>query len=220
MDNVGKGTPMTFLIGCLLGLILGFVGTTLRMRTQPQPITIMTPQPTATAEPTATPGPIHVYVNGAVQVADVFSLPAGSLVGDAIDAAGGFLAEAEARGINLAQPLVDGMHIYVPTVEEVAEDDLPPVRGVSVPIIAPEAPAPIEAGAGGAPGTTAGGLLNINTASAAELEELPGIGPSLAQRIVDHRNSNGLFTTIEEIQDVSGIGPAKYEAIKELITVE
>jgi competence protein ComEA len=120
---------------------------------------------------------------------------------DAINAAGGFSEEANRDIVNLALPLSDGMHVHVSDNSE--EASLPPVSGGVVP-------------SSDSPGTP----ININTASLGELDILPGIGPSIAQNIIDYRQENGPFTAIEEVQNVSGIGPAKYEQIKDLITLQ
>ncbi|HEC21611.1 MAG TPA: hypothetical protein ENI95_01700 [Chloroflexi bacterium] len=162
------------------------------IRWQPAEPIVIEPPP-----PTSTPGPIQVYVSGAVAHPDVYTLPSGAIVRDAVAAAGGANADADLDVLNLARPLSDGDHVYVPRVGE--------------------APTPAPAGE---PGAVASGPININTASEAELETLPGIGPVLAQRIVEYREANGPFATIEDIQKVAGIGPATFEDIRDLITVE
>jgi competence protein ComEA len=200
------------MVSAFIGLVVGIVGTigamSLFNQVRPAPIVIVPPEPTATPEATATPGLIRVYVNGAVRQAAVYELPPNSLVQQAIEAAGGFMEEANTAVVNLAQPLSDGLQIYVPA------------EGEEVLI-----PAPLTVG-GSASSDTAeansgitGGLININTASQTELEQLPGIGPSTAQNIIDHRDTNGPFAAIENIMDVSGIGEGRFEQIKELITV-
>lgn len=144
---------------------------------------------------------IAVYVTGAVKYPGVYRLQEGDRMHQAIELAGGALEEAEVRYLDMARLLVDGETILVPLKGETAE---------------------------GMPGTNSGhlgssqrsGLVNINTASAQEMaEKLDGIGPSLAQRIVDYRNNNGMFKNIEEIKNVSGIGDKRFEAIKDKITV-
>jgi competence protein ComEA len=139
----------------------------------------------------------------------VYELPPDSRVGDAIEAAGGWTAEANTAVINLAQPLLDGMQIYVPSHDE--------VTAVPVPVVAGPATA-TQPGSDTAV-TVAGGLVNINTAGLEELDALPGIGPSTAQKILDYRDESGRFNTIEELMNVSGIGEAKFNSVKDLITV-
>ncbi len=199
------GMAITFFIG----VILTAGGLTLSNRTRPAPIYIEPPEPTPQPEPTTTPGPIQVYVNGQVTSPNVYELPPGSRVGDAIEAAGGWTAEANTAVINLALPLVDGMQIYVPSEDEVAEL-LPPV------VTEPDS---FTRSGDGIDVTNAGGLVNINTAGLEELDALPGIGPSTAQKILDYREEYGRFNTIEELMNVSGIGEAKFGSVKELITV-
>jgi len=210
MKGSSSNQLVTGIIGVLLGLILGVGGMVLSKRQLPAPIEIVPPLPTVTPEATATPSPLHVFVNGQVAAPDVYELLPGSLVRDALAAAGGLTAEASADFVNLAQPVQDGMQVFVPKVgEETAVPQL---------II----PSPTDNSSNTAaklPGTT-GGLLNINTASAADLDTLPGIGLSTAQKIIDYREENGLFTAVADIMNVSGIGPAKFAAIQDLITVD
>jgi len=148
--------------------------------------------------PVPTEKPIIVYITGAVPRAGVYALPQGARVQDAISAAGGFLAEAEKSQINLAALLEDGEKL-----------DIPYVEGAS-PVLATPGPTIVAV-------TTE--LININTASSAELEALPGIGPTTAQKIIAYREQNGPFINTEDIINVSGIGPGTYERIKDLITV-
>ena len=158
--------------------------------------------------PMPTPAPVMVHVSGAVAQPAVYSLPAGSRVGDAIRAAGGLLPEADTQALNLAAFLQDGSKVLVPFIPTPIPTPQPgapdSVRAVKLPTL----PAP-----------GAGGLLNINTATQAELETLPGIGPVTAQHIIEYRQANGPFPDIEAIQDVPGIGPKTFEEIKDLISV-
>jgi competence protein ComEA len=204
--KIGQNNVGVLVLGMALGGILVFLGLGLLKQTQPKPIIITPPEPTATPLPTATPGPIQVYVNGAVVVSDVFTLPPGSAIEQAIEAAGGFAAGANTAVINLAQPLFHGAQVYVPTVVELAAT---PTAVLSAPVL----------GQGSGGGNTTGGLININQATVAELDTLPGIGPSTAASIIEYRTNSGLFTTIEDIMNVPGIGESKFEQIKELITV-
>lgn len=187
-------------LALLLGGLLAAAGLGLARRTQPAPIRIDPPPPTPTAAPTDTPRPLRVYVSGAVRQPDVYELPAGSIVADAVQAAGDFAAAAAPEMVNLARPLSDGMHVHVP-----AEDE----EGLSAQpaIIATARPAGAQ-------------TINVNAAGMEELQRLPGVGPATAQNILNHRRDNGPFTQIEDIMDVSGIGPAKFEQMKELITID
>ncbi|MCB9078747.1 MAG: helix-hairpin-helix domain-containing protein [Anaerolineaceae bacterium] len=165
----------------------------------------------STPTPTATPAPVRVYVTGAVARSDVYFLPAGSIIKDAIEAAGGFTEEAEPERINQALELQDQQQIHIPRRDEASPP--PPVQG-----------GPIVAVAGSRSGSSApisntGGIINLNTATLEQLDSLPGVGPAIAQRILDYRDSVGGFSSIEEITQVSGIGPATFDKIKALITV-
>lgn len=152
------------------------------------------PPPSPTPAPTATPPRLSVFVSGAVATPDVVVLPEGARARDAVAAAGGFAADADRAAINLAAPLMDGQQLHVPVLGE-----------------APAAGGGTGAGepaAGGSPGAApAAGRLDINRASAADLEALPGIGPALAARIVAHRAAHGPFTSVEDLLAVGGIGP-------------
>lgn len=133
---------------------------------------------------------VTVHVVGAVAAPGLYELGAGSRVADAVEAAGGATADAELAGVNLARAVVDGEQVQVPRVGET------PAMGVA-----------------------ANGLVSLNTASAAQLEELPGIGPVLAERIVKDRERNGPFSTVDDLHRVSGVGPAVLERLRELVTV-
>jgi competence protein ComEA len=152
-----------------------------------------------TLRPPPTPAPIVIAVSGAVVHPGLYTLPVGSRVSHAIQAAGGLTAGAQADQLNLAAILVDGEQVVVGSALETAL----PGRVSS-----------------GARNTGMGDLVNINAASQAELESLPEIGAKIAQAIITYRTAHGLFTTIEEIQDVDGIGPSVFEQIRLLITVQ
>jgi competence protein ComEA len=145
--------------------------------------------------PVPTPSPIIVYVSGEVEEAGLYSLPMGSRVNDAIQAAGGFTKNANTEGLNLAKILQDGEQIVV---LETISSGVPQNGTRSLnPFIE---------------------LVNINTASLEQLVALPEIGPKTGQNIIDYRNTHGPFDRIEEIQDVPEIGPVTFEKIKDLIT--
>ena len=148
---------------------------------------------------------VYVDVDGAVASPGVYRLKDGARVAQAIDAAGGLALEADVTGLNRASKVVDGQKIHVPTVGE---------QQASI------AEAGVDGGASassGVSGTT--GLVNINTASAAELQTLSGIGPSMAQSIIDERTKNGAFASVDDLMRVSGIGEKKLAKIKDCICV-
>lgn len=153
------------------------------------------------------PSNVVVHVVGAVLHPGVYDLPTGSRVVDAVEAAGGALGTASLESLNLARILADGEQVYVFTTQEVADGAVAPV-------------APGGAAASGAASgvSAAGGLVDLNTATVAELDALPGIGPSTAEKIVNDRETNGPFASPEDLMRVSGIGAAKFEALKDLVT--
>lgn len=155
------------------------------------------------SEVTEAGGSVLVHVAGAVQKPGVVSLPVGSRVFQAIEAAGGVVSNAELNGLNLAEVVTDGAKIQVPVVGEVSQ------------------PAPVAGSSGGASGPAAAGAkVNINTASLDELGTLPRVGPVTAQGIIDWRNEHGPFASVDELDAVDGIGPKLMESLKDLVTVQ
>jgi competence protein ComEA len=184
----------------LLAVTLGGAGLWY-VRSLPRPVEVaaVSRGGTASAPASASPSPEVVVledVAGWVRRPGVYEFTEGARVIDAIDAAGGARSGAVLEALNLAAPLTDGTQILVPREGQ---------EGV--------APAPVTGG------VVAGGLINVNSAIATELEELPGIGEVIAQRIIDYRTENGPFATVDELLDVSGIGDAILESIRELVTV-
>jgi competence protein ComEA len=168
------------------------------------------PAPTAppSTAPVATiPQPIVVHVAGAVNHPGVFTLPPGSRANAAVDAAGGPSPDGELDGLNLATPLTDGQRIYVPAVGEIDPAGVGPGLAAAPP-----------AGGSGADAAPPG-PVDVNRATAAELEQLPGVGPAIATAIVDDRERNGPYAAVDDLDRVPGIGPAKLDAIRELVTV-
>jgi competence protein ComEA len=189
------------------------LGVALFMSRQPasQPIEILPPptlQPTLTPLPSPTPGPLRVDVAGAVRTPGVYTLPPASIIADAIAAAGGPANDAALDRVNKAMPLTHGMQVYVPHVADAAT----PQPVAPVPAKAAVAPLP-ETSPGGA--SADGALVDLNTATLAELDTLPGVGPATAQRIIDGRP----YGAIEDLMRVKGIGQATFDKLKERITV-
>jgi competence protein ComEA len=210
---LNKDNLLSYLLVLFVGIIVGAGTITLTKGIQPAPIIIQPPAPTSLPAPTPTPGPLRVFVNGAVAAPAVYELAANAIVEQAIEQAGGFTLEADTAVVNLALPLQDGMQIYVPTT---AETDVQVQPIINSPVVRSEG---IELEAEGDTAVAAEGeVVNINKATVAELDTLPGIGPSTAEKIVEYRDSNGPFATIDEIMSVSGIGPAKFEQIQAFIT--
>ncbi|MGY1770777.1 helix-hairpin-helix domain-containing protein [Blastococcus sp. SYSU D00813] len=184
----------------VLGALL-LVGWTVLDRPRTEPVDGSTAPASAPGQAPATPsvGPaaesastVTVSVVGRVARPGLVVLPEGLRVADAIAAAGGLLPDADPAAVNLAAVLSDGQQIAVG------------VPGAAVP-------------AGGPP--AAPGRVSLNAAGVAELDALPGIGPVLAQRIVDHRTENGPFTSVEQLEDVPGIGPVVFDELADLVTV-
>ncbi|MFF0722846.1 helix-hairpin-helix domain-containing protein [Micromonospora sp. NPDC003816] len=150
-------------------------------------------------DPSAVPvGEVVVAVAGKVRRPGLVRLPAGARVADAVEAAGGALPGVDVAMLNPARKVTDGELIVV-----------------GVPAPTPAAPAPGVA----VPGAVPGGRVNLNTATLAQLDALPGVGPVLAQRIIEHRDQRGGFRAVSDLRQVNGIGDARYEELKDLVTV-
>jgi len=195
--------------------------------------TISGPDPAGGASTDLATANVVVHVAGAVTRPGVYSLPPGSRMVDAVTAAGGATAAADPNAVNLARLIADGERLYLPTREEVRKRNAGAAAGGAAAGGAasgsswdpwPEPSGGVEAGglgdgaAGGAAGN-GGGPVNLNTATASELDGLPGIGPTLAARIIQYRTENGPFNASEELLNVSGIGDKKFDELKDLVTV-
>ncbi len=173
---------------------------------------------TDTATSSTVAARILVHVAGAVAEPGVVEVAGTARVVDAVHAAGGLRADADPDRLNLAAPLTDGQRVVVPVI------------GQQVPVEAAPSPAggaggsrPGDSsgteGGGGDGGGTVGAPVDLNTADAAQLDELPGVGPSTAAAIISHREEEGPFTSVDSLLDVRGIGEAKLEALRDLVTV-
>lgn len=147
------------------------------------------PLPVATTQPSL----LKVHLAGAVRRPGLYEVSAGFRVGDLVDAAGGLDVDADEAAVNLAERLSDGQQIYVPV-----EGELP---------------------VGESPDPDPAGPVDVNTASAAQLDELPGIGPSLAAAIIAYRTEHGPFTSLDALERVPGIGPSKLSRLRPHATV-
>jgi competence protein ComEA len=186
-----RNTIIAFII--VIAALIG--GGVLLLATRPQPvhITINPPLPTATREPTPTQAPVTVYVTGAVAAPEkLYTLPPGSRVQDAIKAAGGAKDTADLTKVNQAVVVRDGDQIHVPE------------QGEEISLATP----------------SGGQIVHINTATVEELDNLPGVGPSLAEKIIEYRKANGAFKSLDDLDAVSGIGPALLEKIAPLIAFD
>jgi competence protein ComEA len=171
-----------FILYVLIGLLIS--GLVLLIASQPRGAPIQ-------LDPIPTTAPIKVHIAGSVQSPGVYSLPLGSRVENAVQAAGGFSKGANPTSINLAGLLRDGQQVFVGSLPEAAPTLNPSDRK---------------------------GLLNINTASAVELMNLPGIGETRAQDIIKYRQEHSGFQIIEELMNVKGIGQATFDNLKSLVT--
>ncbi len=189
---------MKSLRGIAFGVVCGFLGVGLLLLATNQP----RGDPIRLSPP-PTPAPIIVHITGAVINPGVYSLPSGSRVKDAIEKSGGLLSDANTTLINLAMLIEDGEQVWVPyQLDDVMDFDKPAVLEGE-----PTQGQPTR-------------KININTASQIELESLSGIGPVIAKAVIQYRLENGPFKDIEEIQEVSGIGPVTFEKIKPIISVK
>lgn len=144
--------------------------------------------------------PLLVHVLGAVAQPGLVELTAGARVVDAVAAAGGFTAEVDPAGVNLARPVVDGEQLVVFALGQ--------------------APAPAAPGSpGGGAAASGDGLVHLNTADLAALDTLPRIGPALSQRILDWREANGPFTSVDQLLDVAGIGDAVFSGLADRVAL-
>jgi len=212
LDSLSRGE----LAGLIVVVALTLAGVGLwYSRSLPRPVSISGPSQTTSsssaigsapfagsASPVlGSPSPsgvaVIVDVTGWVRSPGVFELPAGSRVIDAVKRAGGAKSKADLSSLNLAALLVDGSQILVPKT------------GASTGVPA----------TGASPGTVGGTLVNVNTAAESELETLTGVGPVLAAAILQYRTDHGPFTSVDQLEDVSGIGPATLEALRPQVTV-
>jgi competence protein ComEA len=166
-----------------------------------QPVEATLPRASSSAgeaPPPTTASQLVVQAAGAVAKPGVYTVPGSARVNDLITAAGGLAPEADPDQVELAAPLSDGERVYVPR--------------------AGEAPPPSQSGSSS--GTSSHrGPVDLNRASEADLESLPGIGPALAQAIIDHRSQHGPFRSVDDLADVRGIGPAKMDQLRPLVKV-
>jgi len=177
--------------------VVALIAAVLAWRARPdiEPLVQASTGPEFAATSAVPTGSVVVAVSGRVRRPGLVRLSAGARVADAIEAAGGARRGASLESLNLAMPLVDGTQVLVPRA--------------------------VAGGASGAvaSGSASMGKVNINTATASELEALPGVGEVIAQRIVDYRTANGPFGSVDELIDVSGIGESTLASMRELVTV-
>jgi competence protein ComEA len=187
----------TVLIVSAIVIIALIAGGVLLLETRPDPVAIAIhpPVPTPTPEPSPAPGPMLIYVTGAVANPQItVELPPGSRVQDALDAAGGVTDAADMDRVNVTGILHDGDQVHVYSIGGSSEVTLATPSG--------------------------GELVYINTATLDQLDTLPGIGPAIAQRIIDYRTANGPFADYDALGEVNGIGPSILEDLQGLISFD
>lgn len=181
------------LVGLVGAIAVGYIGSGYFRKAEPVGIAQATTLPTRA-------GDVVVHVTGAVREPGLVTLSGSARINDAIEKAGGPTKDADLGTVNLAARVVDGMQIVVARQgEEVASS-----------VTMPEAAAATSS----VPAGAVGGQISINSASALQLEELPGVGPAIAARIVEYRQTNGGFKSIDELEKVKGIGPKKLESMR------
>ena len=195
-------------------LLVGVVLITVHALGQSSATELPAPSPSAVSVPTtavspgpvasASRGPVRVHVLGAVVRPGVVSVPEGAIVQDVIEAAGGLVPGADPGELNLATPVKDGQQVIVGTSESPRGEVVDPGGG------SPAAGSTTAAGAG---------LVNLNRATSQQLQELPGVGPVLAEAIIKWRTDNGSFTDVSQLRQVSGIGPKLFEKLSPLVTL-
>ena len=184
------------LIAAALLVVLAVAGRTLAGAdgTGAEPVAQLVP-----AKPVESTAVVVVHVAGAVRQPGLYELKEGQRIADAIARAGGATAKADTAAVNLAAPLADGMQVLIPSR----------VAGVA------------GAAAGGARAGAASGVgvrVSLSSATVEQLDELPGVGPVTAQKIVDYRTKNGGFRSVDDLDAIPGIGPARVEQLRDLVT--
>ena len=182
-------------LGVLIGVLLAGIAIGVALPPRGTPIVLQTPPPTNTLQP------LMVDVEGAVLHPGTYALPRGSRVEDAITAAGGFASHALSAAVNRAAPVQDGMWIFIPFIDTPTPHFITPT---TIPLNKDISPTE---------------RVNINTATIDELETLPRIGPTLAQRIVDYRTEYGPFQRVDDLTQIKGIGTALLETLRPYVTV-
>jgi competence protein ComEA len=195
----GRRVVVAIVALAAVGLVGGY-GVAMRAKPKAEKISLASPGPAGAAKPSGRL--VYVHVGGAVHRPGLYEVPDGSRVFDAVRAAGGATDQADLDSLNLASKVKDGDKILVPARVEPGAD--PPPGGAP--------------GAGGS-AASAGGLINLNSATLEQLDSLPGVGPSTAQKIIDYRTQHGGFRSVDELMDVPGIGPAKFAELKDQVTV-
>lgn len=165
-----------------------------------QPAEVQTPQP---------PKILFVYITGEIRKPGVYKLSEDARIFQLVEMAGGFTSKADTESLNLAETLADGVHVHIGAKLQERQEESPIIPGMP----AAKSQVIVQSGI-----QQSSGLININTATASELESLPGIGPAIAQRIIEYRNTHGNFSRPEDLINVRGIGQSKLTQVLPHIT--
>ena len=199
------GGVLIFLVAGLLTML--FTDSGISPETKPVPQS----QPKSQTAEVQTPQPpkvLIVYITGEIRKPGVYKLSDDARIFQLIEMAGGFTSKADTESLNLAETLADGVHVHIGAKLQEQQEEAPRIPGM------PASRASVQSGIQ----TRSPGLININTAAASELESLPGIGPALAQRIIEYRNTHGNFSRPEDLINVRGIGQSKLAQVLPKIT--
>lgn len=217
LSNIPTKERLLYVAGfALLLFVVGYVGRSYAER--PADIVFESAEPKALEPPK--PAEVQVHVAGRVAKPGVYKMPADARVNDALAMAGGAKPDADLEQLNLAAKLIDGTQVYVPgkepsEPEKVAE---PYQGGRHSAVVQTYAARPVDVrSSGGGSKNPAPNSISLNTATKAQLEQLPGVGPSTAQKILDYRQEHGGFSSIDELMAVKGIGPKKLEAMRKYL---
>jgi competence protein ComEA len=208
VPSISVSRPAALVVASALLVVLAIAGHRLAQAgATTAPAAVAPLEPVSTSVVASSRAALVVHVVGAVRRPGLYRLREGSRVADAVARAGGATRRADLAALNLAAPLVDGVQILVPPRAAVAGAPPGDAEGG-------------ESGAGAAAGGVgvAGSKLSLATASAEELDELPGVGPVTAQNIIDYRTEHGPFRSVDDLDAVPGIGPARIEQLRELVT--
>jgi competence protein ComEA len=185
------GVCVTLAVLALLGQRLAHSGAASKSEAVAAPLEPVSEPPTRSA--------LVVHVVGEVRHPGLYRLRDGARIADAVHRAGGALRDADLAAVNLAAPLVDGIQVFVPSRVEAGA-------------VGP------AGGTGSAGGAAAGVLVSLSSATVDELDQLPGVGPVTAQKIVDYRTEHGPFASVDDLDAVPGIGPTRIEQLRDLVT--
>ena len=196
------GGVIIFIIAGLLTMLFtdsGNLPSETKPHSQSQPAEVQTPQPSKT---------LYVYITGEIREPGVYKLSDDARIFQLVEMAGGFTSKADTESLNLAETLADGVHVHIGAKLQEQQEEAPRIPGM------PASRASVQSGIQ----PRSQGLININSATASELESLPGIGPAIAQRIIEYRNTHGNFSRPEDLINVRGIGQSKLAQVLPKIT--